>query len=96
MGTDCDPYRDWLGIKDEQRPLTNYQLLGLDPFESHNELIETRSQRHLAMLGLKVLAPARVGQRLAPGGSGGKHSPRSSACSQVNTPVSMKLRFRDR
>jgi hypothetical protein len=33
MATTLDPYRDWLGITDPQRPLSLYQLLRLKKFE---------------------------------------------------------------
>ena len=45
-----DPYSDWLGIKDKQRPLTNYQLLGLPCLESQTEQIESHAQQQLAKL----------------------------------------------
>ena len=50
MADKFDPYAEWLGIKDAQRPLTNYQLLGLVPFESHAEKIEGNAQQQLAKL----------------------------------------------
>lgn len=39
-----DPYRDWLGITDAQRPLNYYQLLRLEPFE--DETAKIRGNYH--------------------------------------------------
>jgi hypothetical protein len=50
MANDRDPYSEWLGIKDKQRPLTNYQLLGLPCLESRTEKIESHAQEQLAKL----------------------------------------------
>ncbi len=33
MASEIDPYRDWLGIQETDRPLSHYQLLRLKPFE---------------------------------------------------------------
>ena len=35
-----DPYRDWLGISDERRPPTLYQILGLRTGEADSQEIE--------------------------------------------------------
>lgn len=43
-----DPYREWLGISDERRPPTLYQLLGLPPGTSDPRLIEAAVARQLA------------------------------------------------
>ena len=42
-----DPYRQWLGIADQQRPLNHYALLGLDPGESDREKIWSLAQRQM-------------------------------------------------
>jgi hypothetical protein len=41
MSNAFDPYREWLGITDPQRPPNYYRLLGLEPFETSQERIET-------------------------------------------------------
>lgn len=35
-----DPYRKWLGIPEDQRPPTHYQLLGISPDEQDLDVIE--------------------------------------------------------
>jgi len=50
LETPLDPYRDWLGIQQKQRPLTMYQLLGLDPAESSSEQIEKAAGLQIAKL----------------------------------------------
>ncbi|MEN6449922.1 MAG: hypothetical protein ABFC96_05460 [Thermoguttaceae bacterium] len=45
-----DVYRDWLGIADPERPLTNYQLLGLTQFSDRGDEIERRAQEQLDKL----------------------------------------------
>ena len=49
-GTLFDPYGEWLGINDPHRPPTNYQLLGLSPFESQHTVIEQQPQQQHAKL----------------------------------------------
>ncbi|NLF10116.1 MAG: hypothetical protein GX594_19370 [Pirellulaceae bacterium] len=45
MNREFDTYCEWLGIEEKRRPLTNYQLLGLKPFEPLAQLIEDRAQQ---------------------------------------------------
>src|SRR2546426_5151340 len=40
-----DPYHKWLGIPQDQRPPTHYQLLGIAPGESDLEVIEEAAIR---------------------------------------------------
>jgi hypothetical protein len=40
-----DPYRDWLGIDEPQRPLTHYQLLQLEFGEQNRDVIEAHVSR---------------------------------------------------
>jgi hypothetical protein len=40
-----DPYRKWLGIPEDQRPPTHYQLLGITPDEQDIEVIEAAMLR---------------------------------------------------
>lgn len=35
-----DPYRQWLEIREQRRPLSHYELLNLRPFESDSQLIQ--------------------------------------------------------
>ena len=60
-----DPYREWLGISDERRPPTLYQLLGLPPNVADPRAIEAAVKGQLAKvqpLVLRIWAalPARL------------------------------------
>jgi hypothetical protein len=52
MADKFDPYSEWLGIKETQRPLTNYQLLGLLPYESRVDVIEENARKQQARLAV--------------------------------------------
>ncbi|MCL6501221.1 MAG: hypothetical protein K6T86_00965 [Pirellulales bacterium] len=45
-----DPYRKWLGIPEESRPPTHYQLLGIAPGEQDPEVIDAAAQRQSAFV----------------------------------------------
>ncbi len=45
---DFDPYLKWLGIREAQRPVNHYRLLGLDLFESDADVISTAADRQMA------------------------------------------------
>ncbi len=45
MAAEVDVYRDWLGIKETNRPLNYYQLLRLNMFEDDAEKIRTRYRK---------------------------------------------------
>jgi hypothetical protein len=45
-----DPYRKWLGIPEEHRPPTHYQLLGIAPDERDIEVIEAAVLRQSAFV----------------------------------------------
>lgn len=45
MAAEVDVYRDWLGIKETNRPLNYYQLLRLNMFEDDAEMIRTRYRK---------------------------------------------------
>ena len=45
-----DPYRKWLGIPEDQRPPTHYQLLGIAPDEQDIDVIETAVLRQSAFV----------------------------------------------
>lgn len=43
-----DPYLQWLGIRSPERPPNHYRLLGVEPFESDADVIETAADRQMA------------------------------------------------
>ena len=43
-----DPYLQWLGIRSPERPPNHYRLLGVEPFESEANVIETAADRQMA------------------------------------------------
>ncbi len=45
MAKELDVYRDWLGIKEANRPLSHYQLLRLGPFEDDVSKIRTHYRK---------------------------------------------------
>ena len=45
-----DPYYQWLGIRDPERPPNHYRLLGIELFESSVEVIATAADRQMAHL----------------------------------------------
>lgn len=45
-----DPYRKWLGIPEDQRPPTHYQILGISPDERDVEVIEAAVLRQSAFV----------------------------------------------
>jgi hypothetical protein len=51
MAESFNPYRDWLGLADGQRPATHYGLLGLEPLEDDAAEIRSAIMRLLAKLG---------------------------------------------
>lgn len=59
-----DPYRQWLGIETEQRPVDHYQLLGLDRFESNPARIEEAVKRRSATLQMITGPDADQAQKL--------------------------------
>jgi len=48
MSDSFDPYLQWLGIRDPQRPPTHYQLLGLAPLENDRAIIANAADRQMA------------------------------------------------
>ena len=48
MSESFDPYVQWLGIRDPQRPPNHYRLLGVDPFESDPNVLENAADRQMA------------------------------------------------
>lgn len=45
---DFDPYLKWLGIREAQRPVNHYRLLGLDMYESDPDVISSAADRQMA------------------------------------------------
>lgn len=45
MAKELDVYRDWLGVKEANRPLSHYQLLRLNPFEDNTSKIRTHYRK---------------------------------------------------
>ena len=65
MSSSFDPYHQWLGIRDPQRPPNLYRLLGIDLFESDADVIETAADRQMAHLRTFQNGPqGDVSQRL--------------------------------
>ena len=50
MSETFDPYHRWLGIPPEQQPPHHYRLLGITPFESDREVIDSVAMRHMGFL----------------------------------------------
>jgi len=46
--TPFDPYLQWLGIRDPERPPNHYRLLGLEPFEEDQKAIASAADRQMA------------------------------------------------
>ncbi|MCL4201823.1 MAG: hypothetical protein KJ000_04970 [Pirellulaceae bacterium] len=50
MSGTFDPYHRWLGIPPEEQPPHHYRLLGIAPFESDREVIDSVAMRHIGFL----------------------------------------------
>jgi hypothetical protein len=48
MPESFDPYLQWLGIRDPQRPPNHYRLLGVEPFEDDTDVIANAADRQMA------------------------------------------------
>lgn len=48
MAENFDPYLQWLGIRDPQRPPNFYRLLGVDLFESEPDVLTNAVDRQMA------------------------------------------------
>jgi hypothetical protein len=46
--SDFDPYLKWLGIRDNDRPVNHYRLLGLELFESDSDVISAAADRQMS------------------------------------------------
>jgi len=60
-----DPYHRWLGIPLEEQPPNHYRLLGIQPFESNRDVIDSVAFRHISYLQEITDGPhVREAQRL--------------------------------
>lgn len=60
-----DPYLQWLGIRDSQRPPNHYRLLGLEVFETDASVIAMSADRQMAHLrNFKTGPEADLAERL--------------------------------
>src|SRR5689334_9176511 len=50
MSAPFDPYHKWLGIGPDEQPASLYRLLGLRPFESDPDVIDTAAHQRLVLL----------------------------------------------
>ncbi len=50
MSAPFDPYYKWLGIGPDEQPASLYRLLGLRPFESDPDVIDTAAHQRMALL----------------------------------------------
>ena len=48
MDDSFDPYLQWLGIRDAQRPPNHYRLLGVAQLESDTDVISSAADRQMA------------------------------------------------
>ncbi|GAB6165117.1 hypothetical protein JCM19992_11170 [Thermostilla marina] len=65
MTDSFDPYVQWLGIRDPERPPNHYRLLGLELFESDPEVIANAADRQMAYVRMFQNGPrAAVSQRI--------------------------------
>jgi hypothetical protein len=48
MAEHFDPYLQWLGIRDPERPPNHYTLLGVQPFESDPDVLANAADRQMA------------------------------------------------
>ncbi|RMG02630.1 MAG: hypothetical protein D6741_03415, partial [Planctomycetota bacterium] len=65
MTDSFDPYVQWLGIRDPERPPNHYRLLGLELFESDPEVIANAADRQMAYVRMFQNGPrAAESQRI--------------------------------
>ncbi|NQU25056.1 MAG: hypothetical protein HQ567_27535, partial [Candidatus Nealsonbacteria bacterium] len=48
MPESFDPYVQWLGIRDPQRPPDHYRLLGVEPLEADPDVLSNAADRQMA------------------------------------------------
>ncbi len=60
-----DPYHQWLGIRDPERPPNHYRLLGIDLFEADPDVVQSAADRQMAHLRTFANGPhSEASQRL--------------------------------
>ncbi len=65
MSTPFDPYREWLAIATEHRPLNYFELLGVSNTESRADVISNAAETQSAKLGNHLKGPqGRLAKRL--------------------------------
>lgn len=65
MSESFDPYLQWLGIREPERPPNHYRLLGIDLFESDPQVIANAADRQMAYVRMFQSGPhAALSQRL--------------------------------
>src|SRR5688572_28406865 len=50
MSAPFDPYHKWLGIAADEQPASLYRLLGVRPFESDPDVIDTAADQRMRQL----------------------------------------------
>ena len=50
MAEEFNPYHVWLGIPPEEQPANHYRLLGIKPFETSGDVIDSAADRQMAHL----------------------------------------------
>ncbi len=50
MSEPFDPYQQWLGIAKNEQPANHYRLLGIEPFESDEKVINAAAEQRLSYL----------------------------------------------
>jgi hypothetical protein len=64
MPADLDPYRDWLGIAEPERPVSYYQLLGVERSETGDAVISAAADDRIAKVRKQLKGPnARLARR---------------------------------
>ncbi|MDG2221399.1 MAG: DUF1080 domain-containing protein [Rubripirellula sp.] len=55
--SNIDPYHKWLGISPKDQPANHYRLLGVDPFETDLDVIESAAARQISHVRSFSLGP---------------------------------------
>ena len=64
MPAELDPYRDWIGITTAQRPLSYYQLVGVERSETNDAVIVAAADERIAIVTKQIKGPhARLARR---------------------------------
>src|SRR4051812_41311868 len=57
MSLRFDPYSEWLGVPEHLRPISHYEILGIQRFETSAEEIKKATARRMAKLQTLVSGP---------------------------------------